>query len=138
MESQSREKEVPECNIRDDSRDAAAFEEGTQRGIIPGKPVLVGGVPEEVTDISAVAVPEQVVDSGAPINPHEYDPISQPDGIRCLVLESSTGDADDPLVCSLYHYSLADVPDFEAISYGWSSYVIELVIIFFPFRYPYT
>lgn len=52
---------------------------------------------------------------------YTYAPLSQTDEIRCLILESGTGDADDPLVCSLHHHSLDQEPDFEAISYAWGS-----------------
>lgn len=77
--------------------------------------------PQEGTAVPSHAVPGDVVGLEKPTESYQYDPLSEPDEIRCLVLESGTGDADEPLVCSLRHHRLADNPDFEAISYTWGN-----------------
>lgn len=75
--------------------------------------------PQGVTAVPSHAVPGDTTDLGTPTTRYQYAPLSEPDKIRCLVLESGTGDADEPLVCSIRHHRLDDNPDFEAISYTW-------------------
>lgn len=114
MDHQIRDQGITECAVEDGTQDEGSFGEAIQRDGTPGGTILEGVIPETI-------VPEEVIDLGTPTELYQYAPLSRPDEIRCLVLESGTGDADDPLVCSLHHHSLDDEPDFEAISYTWGS-----------------
>ena len=97
--------------ISKDGTRAEGTLKGVPRGFTTGKS----------TENPGGAVPEEVANPGTSTERYQYKPVSQPDGIRCLVLEGATGAADEPLICRLHHHRLADEPDFEAISYVWGS-----------------
>ncbi|ROW10126.1 hypothetical protein VMCG_02097 [Cytospora schulzeri] len=127
MDQQIREN-IPEPNrvLEHGSRDDSNLDEGIRRDGRPRDAVPRGITPatifpEQVTDVASNAVHGDVIDQEVPTERYQYAPLSPLNEIRCLVLESGTGNADDSLVCSLYHHNLDDKPEFEAISYVWGS-----------------
>ncbi|KAK7740665.1 hypothetical protein SLS53_005133, partial [Cytospora paraplurivora] len=120
MEPQTKKVHSPERLIEHGVQGEGAPEEDTRGSLISGEVALNVAFPDKTTGAPADTGAGDMVDSVVP-TPYGYNPILRTDGIRCLVLEGATGDADDPLVCSLRDYSLDDEPDFEAISYSWGS-----------------
>ncbi|KUI68296.1 Heterokaryon incompatibility protein 6, OR allele [Cytospora mali] len=58
---------------------------------------------------------------------YEYTPLSEPDEIRCLILECGSG--DEPLSCQLRSFRLGEKPVYEAISYVWGEPVMNHSIL---------
>lgn len=123
MDLQIKEGDHPESIEEYSERYEVDLDELIQKDGIPGQVSLEETLQESIASEKLIGVvPKDAITKdqmglGAPTERYQHSPLTGPDEIRCLVLESGTGDADDPLVCSLHHHNLDDEPDFEAISY---------------------